>query len=202
MAASKLLSRLAATMDFPGQLPQHMITICAPVDEAVKDAKTRFCCQAGPDDLNLSDDSVRCMLCDGVFQPSRPIMWCTSLRDRKDENSCDETALLALEGNTKQDTGTTCKMSREVIVLDLEDESTLLAGNSNSQNVEAFASENSDDGFVLTGRCPLVAHPVCLAGELLKHRSDTVLIPTEGACPVCGTNLSWPVLVRDARYST
>ncbi|XP_037078530.1 structure-specific endonuclease subunit slx1-like [Pollicipes pollicipes] len=46
----------------------------------------------------------------------------------------------------------------------------------------------------LSPRCPLVAHLVCLADELL--RGSACLLPVEGACPACGTSLLWGDLIR------
>lgn len=48
----------------------------------------------------------------------------------------------------------------------------------------------------LVPECPLIVHVICL-GKMFKTSGN--LIPIEGRCPACATNLLWGDLVRKKR---
>lgn len=48
----------------------------------------------------------------------------------------------------------------------------------------------------LSSACPLTAHIICLAREILKKDTPGTLLPLEGYCPSCCIPLLWGDLVR------
>lgn len=58
------------------------------------------------------------------------------------------------------------------------------------------AVEKTDMMRCLSSACPLAAHIICLAREMLKKDSPGTLLPLEGYCPSCRIPLLWGDLVR------
>ncbi|KAK7085779.1 Structure-specific endonuclease subunit SLX1 [Halocaridina rubra] len=48
----------------------------------------------------------------------------------------------------------------------------------------------------LQNTCSMTAHVICLAGHMLKDDPPGTIIPLEGSCPTCSSNLLWGDLVR------
>lgn len=48
----------------------------------------------------------------------------------------------------------------------------------------------------LSSACPLAAHIICLAREMLKKDTPGMILPLEGHCPSCHIPLLWGDLIR------
>lgn len=190
----------------PGLLPAHIQTSLEPGGNGIKGAFEKntdvFCSdnsvmtEAVPaddehDELGgRDDDACVCVLCDRPVLPGRPMLTCPLTLKPEPEPP----RVVVLDDSDDPDDSDD---DAQFVSLDLDDRDP-------DDDREGSGDRNIDgNGGGPAAQdcepCPLVAHPVCLAQELLQGQRQVALIPKGGDCPICEHEIAWPQLVRDSK---